>query len=323
MYTFQEHPLPSVGRFERRQAGHLYDPFTAIEQSAHQALHLKSMFKSQPRKRRRLLNLAQQTAIISLFCGVMQAYSTGPDPRYSGAPGDNAGACTSCHQGQALNTGKGSVKILLSSSNSYSPGVKQHITVQVTDPQQRRWGFQMSARLKSNRANGQAGDFSPSDGFTQVLCDNFKPKPCTADALVQFIEHTSAGTRFGTSGGVAYEFDWTPPATDSGNVVFYVAANAANGDGNLTGDHIYTSSLEITSSQPTTPPVTIPATKYAQHNLVSDVAGLADQTDANMINPWGIALNATGPFGSPTVAPAKAACTTGPANRFQPPAKSS
>lgn len=154
----------------------------------------------------------------------------------------------------------------------------------------------MSARLKSDQVNGQAGDFNPSDGFTQVICDNFNPKPCPADALVEFIEHTTAGTRIGVAGGVTFQFDWTPPAVDRGNIVFYVAANAANGDGNLTGDHIYTSSLEITSNNPSAPPVAAPVTKYSQHNLVSDVAGLADQTDANLIRPWGLALNGTGPF---------------------------
>ncbi len=236
-----------------------------------------------------------QVLVAVAACGLLHAYSTGPDPRYSGAPGDGPGSCTVCHRGPALNAGPGSVKIILPSGNSYSPGVTQHISVQVSDPQQRRWGFQMSARLKSNQANGQAGDFSPTDAFTQVICDNAAPKPCAANALVQFIEHTAAGTRNGVTGGTTFEFDWTPPATDAGNIVFYVAANAANGDGNLTDDHIYTSSVEITSAAPPPPPV-IQATKYSQHNLVSDIAGLADQTDPNLINPWGIALAPTGPF---------------------------
>lgn len=30
---------------------------------------------------------------------------------------------------------------------------------------------------------------------------------------------------------------------------------------------------------------------YAQHNLVSDQAGVADQQDADLVNPWGIAFN--------------------------------
>jgi hypothetical protein len=104
--------------------------------------------------------LIRQVAMISLCCGFLHAYSAGPPPRYSGAPGDNLGSCTSCHRGQPLNSGQGSVKILLPNGNSYSPGIKQHIMVQVSDPQQRRWGFQMSARSKSNQVTGQAGDLA-------------------------------------------------------------------------------------------------------------------------------------------------------------------
>jgi uncharacterized protein (TIGR03118 family) len=41
---------------------------------------------------------------------------------------------------------------------------------------------------------------------------------------------------------------------------------------------------------------TTPANAYVQHNLVSDVPGLADVTDPNLVDPWGIALSAAGPF---------------------------
>ena len=35
---------------------------------------------------------------------------------------------------------------------------------------------------------------------------------------------------------------------------------------------------------------------YIQHNLVADTPGLADLTDPNLVNPWGIATSATSPF---------------------------
>src|SRR5437016_14267641 len=35
---------------------------------------------------------------------------------------------------------------------------------------------------------------------------------------------------------------------------------------------------------------------YTQHNLVSDINGLADHTDPNLVNPWGIASSASSPF---------------------------
>ena len=38
------------------------------------------------------------------------------------------------------------------------------------------------------------------------------------------------------------------------------------------------------------------ANQYVQHNLASDVPGLADQTDPNLVNPWGISMSSTSPF---------------------------
>lgn len=35
---------------------------------------------------------------------------------------------------------------------------------------------------------------------------------------------------------------------------------------------------------------------YIQHNLIADTPGVADVTDANLVNPWGIAESATSPF---------------------------
>lgn len=38
------------------------------------------------------------------------------------------------------------------------------------------------------------------------------------------------------------------------------------------------------------------ANVYVQHNLISNVAGLADVTDPNLIDPWGMSFSATSPF---------------------------
>ncbi len=39
-----------------------------------------------------------------------------------------------------------------------------------------------------------------------------------------------------------------------------------------------------------------PANAYVQHNLVADLPGVADVTDPNLVNPWGISESATSPF---------------------------
>src|SRR5258706_7577299 len=36
--------------------------------------------------------------------------------------------------------------------------------------------------------------------------------------------------------------------------------------------------------------------RYTQHNLVSDIPGVADQTDPSLVNPWGISMSSTSPF---------------------------
>ena len=40
----------------------------------------------------------------------------------------------------------------------------------------------------------------------------------------------------------------------------------------------------------------IPGNSFHQHNLVSDLSGLADFTDPNLVNPWGVSFSATSPF---------------------------
>src|SRR5437867_12787675 len=39
-----------------------------------------------------------------------------------------------------------------------------------------------------------------------------------------------------------------------------------------------------------------PSQFYAQHNIVSDVPGLADHTDANVVNAWGLDSGPTSPW---------------------------
>ena len=193
-------------------------------------------------------------AFVSLVPIPVAAHSYGPAPAKTAAPGDDPRACTACHGTSALNSGTGSVKILLQSGPVYIPGVKQRIAVQVADPNQQRWGFELTARLNSDLANGQAGDLSPIDNLTQVICEDTGPKPCSSGP--QFIEHTAAGTRIGTRGGAIFQFDWTPPSSNAGPVTLYAAGNAANGDGTPGGDLIYTTSVQLTPAIPSAPTVT-------------------------------------------------------------------
>ena len=155
-------------------------------------------------------------------------HSSGPLDGRTGAPGE--GLCTDCHSGSPDD---GSVQIT-GTPMFYEPGATYTITVTLQDQGQSRWGFELTA--KDGSANG-AGDFTITDAVNTQLSDN--PAPAA-----DYVKHTSAGTYNGTPDGpVTWEFDWTAPPSDVGDITFYVAGNAADGNSGTSGDNIYTSSF--------------------------------------------------------------------------------
>jgi uncharacterized protein (TIGR03437 family) len=177
------------------------------------------------------------------------AYLSGLDAGVAGVPEEDT--CTDCHNGPS---GTGSVTVTFPGTRTYTPGAKQHLVVNIADSAQQRWGFQLTAR-QANSSSTQAGTFTPgADGYTQLVCTQTDfgsqafGNTCTTNGMaLQYIEHTQSGSRLGTAGGATFEFDWTPPATDLGNLVIYVAALAANGDNTSRGDHTYTARYTLTS----------------------------------------------------------------------------
>ncbi len=195
----------------------------------------------------RFVWLAKSSTVLLTLPILLLAFSVGPDPRHTGAPGDQTCARSGCHAGTAVNAGGGRVELQLPGGMTYVPGQKQRITLVITDTNAttRNYGFQASARLGSNEANGQAGTFSLV-GRDLILCVDGRERTgtaCPSSAPLEFISHADASNRTGR-----FEFDWTAPATDVGPVKIYVAANAANGNGSNTGDRIYTTSITLTPS---------------------------------------------------------------------------
>jgi uncharacterized protein (TIGR03437 family) len=172
------------------------------------------------------------------------AFSSGPPIRRTGAAVDGGQTCTACHQtyAPANSDPRGRVTLL---AGSYTPGVKQLIWVTVEHPEARRWGFQLTARLASDETK-PAGTFTPTSAI-RVRCD-----PTGADApcngALEFASHVRESTQAGTLGRGVFAVEWTPPASDAGDVVFYAAGNAADGNGASSGDRIYTTSLRIPSA---------------------------------------------------------------------------
>jgi uncharacterized protein (TIGR03437 family) len=189
------------------------------------------------------------TTLFAALPVIILSYGSGPDPRKTGAPGDNTCAQATCHTGTAVNAGGGRVELVFPGDLVYQPGVRQRLQVKISDSAALH-GFQATARLGSNETNGQAGRFDPIDSATFVMCENGSARPaggdCPQQAPLQFIEHAQAA-QSGT-----FTFEWTPPASDVGSIRMYVAGNAANGNRMATGDRIYTASYTLmpASTQP-------------------------------------------------------------------------
>ena len=199
------------------------------------------------------------------------ANSAGPPAGYSRAPGEEPDACAECH----LLTDAGSGTIRVEAPQSYVPGQSYQVTVRHTnaDPTRVRWGFQLTALDESEQ---RAGHLEPLDGFTQVL-NNQGPFPAR-----QYIEHTSAGTFPGRTGGAAWTFRWTAPATNVGVVSFYAAGNHANGDQNTSGDYIYFTFASTAFQPPSPNPIDETAFFVRQQYLDF----LNREPDASGLNFW-------------------------------------
>ena len=175
-------------------------------------------------------------ALLTLTPIAMFAFSTGPPIKRTGAPIDGGTNCSVCHRtyGAANSDPRGSVAI---SAATYAPGVKQTISVTLKHPEALRWGFQLTARLVSD-PSVQAGTFTFND-VVRVRCDTTPAQDAPCNGALEFPEHKTAPI---TDAGAGFTFtvEWTPPSANMGDIVFYAAGNAANNDGSLTGDRIYT-----------------------------------------------------------------------------------
>jgi uncharacterized protein (TIGR03437 family) len=204
---------------------------------------------------------------VALFPAFLMGHYDGPDSGHAGAPGtDNPLSCAAaglCHNGNGgdgvINKFGGSVTATFSSGTTYIPGGSP-ITISVTasDPVNKHFGFQMTARVSSTASGKdpqQAGSFNPgpkpgtSANPLIVLCsdNNLRVGSCSANSPYEYIEHFFNNYQAVYTTSQSYTFTWTPPATNVGNVSFYVAGNVVNYTGQPdSGDHVYTASYTLT-----------------------------------------------------------------------------
>ena len=148
----------------------------------------------------------------------------------TGAPGEQN--CTACHSGSVqADNGFNSITIedIDGVVTDYIPGETYTVTVAMNTSNVKN-GFEITAL---NPSNAMAGTFTITDATNTKLIGTSK----------KYITHKLAGTALTT-----WSFNWTAPATNVGNVTFYLATNETNNNGGSGGDVIRLTQFPIGST---------------------------------------------------------------------------
>ena len=172
----------------------------------------------------------------------LQGFTAGPPALRANISVDGGLSCVACHRAAATVNPDALGRVSIQAS-PYRPGVKQSIILRISHPEASKWGFELAARLVSDETK-QAGNFTVVPNAVRVTCaPGNTPAPCNGEA--EFATQVAASTFPGQRDGAAWTIEWTPPATNVGEVIFYVVGNAANNGGTNAGDFIYASTIKI------------------------------------------------------------------------------
>lgn len=168
--------------------------------------------------------------------------SPGPPLGFTGAPGE--GTCVGCHytfnQPNPPNSG-GKVEIT-GLPASYALGQSYTVTVTVSHPTARAWGFELTAL--------DAGGTSSTVGALTVTTPTTVLKRESGDSgkLRAYLSHNGeTGIAQGKAVSNSWSFTWTAPANNVGDVTFYAVGNAANNQISPEDDYIYTVAVKAAS----------------------------------------------------------------------------
>lgn len=154
----------------------------------------------------------------------------GGQPGFTGAPGENN--CTQCHvsaNGVQDGTTENVLVLLegITPVTEYVGGTSYTVSVSMNSSPAKK-GFSATAL---NGSGAMAGTFTgEAIGGTQ----DFTNIPGTRT----YVSHTSTSN---TGSQNSWLWTWTAPTSGTGDVTFYVATNAANGNNQQSGDVIYLS----------------------------------------------------------------------------------
>jgi hypothetical protein len=141
----------------------------------------------------------------------------------TGAPGDGATNCTSCHNGGAFGSVQVATEFINASSefvSEYTPGEEYTINVNVSSSSgsPSAFGFQMVSLIDATEAS--AGSLSNASSGAKITEGNSR----------QYLEHSAPNSQG------FFSVKWTAPTSGTGDVTFYYGSVATNGNGANSGD---------------------------------------------------------------------------------------
>jgi hypothetical protein len=160
----------------------------------------------------------------------------------TGAPGEQT--CTSCHSSFPQNSGKGQVAIT-GLPREYVAGMTYDLTVFLADPESVRWGFELT--IVDSRGVA-AGELVSADETFAVV----KSAPVGSGSR-DYLVPTIAGNFTGRIDVAMWQFKWTAPAQDAGNITFHLIGVACDGDDTPKGDDVYTNTYSLKLFEPKPP----------------------------------------------------------------------
>jgi uncharacterized protein (TIGR03437 family) len=207
---------------------------------------------------KKLIALSAAVALIGLYAlssraitSVHAKISPGPPLSFTGAPGE--GTCVGCHYtyGQPNPPASGGKVEITGLPATYAPGQTYTLTVTVSHPTARAWGFEMTA-IDAAGTSSTSGTMTAVNSTTTLKRDS----SASGKTRTYFSHNDEAGIAKGRSGSNSWSIGWTAPAASAGDITFYAAGNAANNQVTPEDDYIYTTSVVVRSqSNPNSAPV--------------------------------------------------------------------
>lgn len=180
--------------------------------------------------------------IISLALAMSVSYAKPKNPPtgHTGSPKDRE-SCIECHNSYAVNSGDGYFLIFGLPEDGYVPGKTYEVSVTLSDPEQSRWGFELSAIHVEGKTVMQGGSFVLTDPDNTCIA-------CDMDTQLEYVTHTEAGTFAGSEKPAVWCFNWTAPETNIGEIGFYAAGIASDYGNSPLGDYCYVTSVAVQPS---------------------------------------------------------------------------